>query len=505
MAHQRLLVLLGDQLSVDLLQYADRDNDLILMAEVMEEATYAPHHKKKIAFIFSAMRHFSQELQSMGWQVHYSRLDDVDNSGSICGEIRRLLEQNAVEQVIAIAPGEWRLLQQLQALANDINLQIYEDPRFICSRTEFVDWAEDRKLYRLEDFYRLMRQSTGLLMVDRKPEGGKWNFDQDNRKALKTGTDTPVPARFEIDAISAEVIELVEERFSDHFGLLDDFWFAVTHEQAEQALDLFIEQSLPLYGDFQDAMLTGNDFVYHSVISMYINSGLLDAIDVCQRAEQAYRSGHAPLNAVEGFIRQIIGWREFIRGIYWLKMPAYVESNYFETHRALPAFYWTAETDMHCMQQAISVTQREAYAHHIQRLMVTGNFALIAGIDPAQVHEWYLSVYADAYEWVELPNTIGMSQFADGGVVGSKPYAASGNYINKMSDYCRSCRYDVKKKFGEDACPFNYLYWHFLHRNRDKLGKNNRLFHPYRTWDRMDEEKQQQYLASAEVFLDTLN
>ena len=505
MGNQRLFVLLGDQLSPELLQFADQQNDLVLMAEVMDEATYAPHHKKKIAFVFSAMRHFCQELQTMGWNVHYSFLGDDDNSGSIVGEIRRVAKLFAIEEIITVAPGEWRLLQAFEGLAAEYSLQIHEDPRFLCSLDDFRDWASSRKLFRLEDFYRMMRQSTGLLMAGGKPEGDKWNFDQDNRKALKSGAETPVPSRFEPDQTTSKVIDLVEQSFAGNFGSLHDFWFAVTRGQAEQALDQFIDQALPLYGDYQDAMVTDNDFVYHSVISMYLNAGLLDALDVCQRVEQAYRSGHAPLNAVEGFIRQIIGWREFIRGIYWLKMPDYADSNFFEARRPLPSFYWTAQTDLFCIQQAVSVTQREAYAHHIQRLMITGNFALIAGINPSQVHEWYLSVYADAYEWVELPNTIGMSQFADGGVVGSKPYAASGNYINKMSDYCRSCRYDVKKKYGEDACPFNYLYWDFLARNRDKLGNNNRLFHPYRTWDRMEQSKQQLYLQSAAVFLDTID
>lgn len=504
MTSRRLFLLLGDQLSIELLDQADQNTDLILMAEVVGEATYVPHHKKKIAFLFSAMRHFATELEEHGWQVHYTKLDDPLNSGSIIGEIQRVAEQQGITRVTGFAPGEWRLLQQYEGLASEIDMQIHEDPRFLTSPAEFAVWAEGRKLYRMEDFYRLKRQATGLLMVDGKPEGGKWNYDQDNRKALKTGAVTPAPSRFEPDSITSEVLQLVEQRFAGHFGILDNFWFAVTRAQAEQALDYFIEVALPHYGDFQDAMVTDNDFVYHSVISMYLNAGLLEPLDICQRAEQAYRIGHAPLNAVEGFIRQIIGWREFIRGIYWLKMPEYVDLNFFGACRDLPAFYWTADTDMLCLQQAVSVTQREAYAHHIQRLMVTGNFALIAGINPAQVHEWYLSVYADAYEWVELPNTIGMSQFADGGVVGSKPYAASGNYINKMSDYCQSCRYDVKQKFGADACPFNYLYWDFLVRNRDRLAKNNRLFHPYRTWDRMDSAKQQQYLDSATVFLDSL-
>ncbi|MEM7208617.1 MAG: cryptochrome/photolyase family protein [Pseudomonadota bacterium] len=505
MKYKRLFVLLGDQLSPRLLDHADKESDLLLMAEVMQEASYVPHHKKKIAFLFSAMRHFAEELQTFGWHVHYTKLDDDDNSGSIVGEIKRVANFHCINTTACVAPGEWRLHEAYTELAQDIDLEIIEDPRFLISRGDFADWAKGRKLYRLEDFYRFMRQSTGLLMDNNKPAGGKWNYDQDNRKTLRRGTNTPEPHRSEPDSLTTEVIELVKKRFHNNLGAIDNFWFAVTRADAERALARFIDNCLPNFGDYQDAMLTNNDFVYHSVISMYLNAGLLDPLDICQRAENAYHSGHAPLNAVEGFIRQILGWREFIRGIYWLLMPEYRERNFFDAHRELPDFYWTAKTDMHCLQQAVSTTLREAYAHHIQRLMVTGNFALLAGINPNQVHEWYLSVYADAYEWVELPNTIGMSQFADGGIVGSKPYAASGNYINKMSDYCKSCRYDVKQKYGSEACPFNYLYWDFLVRNRDKLGKNNRLFHPYRNWDRMDRSKQQQYLKSADVFLQQLS
>ncbi|MEM8974690.1 MAG: cryptochrome/photolyase family protein, partial [Pseudomonadota bacterium] len=258
------------------------------------------------------------------------------------------------------------------------------------------------------------------------------------------------------------------------------------------------------FGDYQDAMLTGRRFLYHSVLSHYINCGLLDPLDVCVRAAKEYDDGHAPLNAVEGFVRQIIGWREFVRGIYWLKMPSYADANFFQSNRALPAFYWTGDTDMHCLAEAITQTKEEAYAHHIQRLMLTGNFALLAGVSPTEVHEWYLAVYADAYEWVELPNVIGMSQFADGGLLGSKPYVSSGSYINKMSNYCGQCKYDVKQKTGENACPFNALYWDFLIRNEDKLGRNARLRNPYATWRRMSEDKRQAYRDSAAQFLSQL-
>ena len=334
-----------------------------------------------------------------------------------------------------------------------------------------------------------------------QPEGGKWNYDADNRKPAKSDLFMPVPVEIEPDAITQDVLHLVANRFDNHFGDLTPFWFAVTSAQAERALDHFIAHALASFGDYQDAMLEGEKYLYHSVLSQYINAGLLNPLVVCRRIEAAYHQGLAPLNAAEGFIRQIIGWREYVRGIYWLKMPDYVEQNFFGNTRDLPEFYWTGETEMACIRAAIQQTKEEAYAHHIQRLMVTGNFALLAGISPQQVHEWYLSVYADAYEWVELPNTLGMSQFADGGVLGSKPYAASGNYIHKMSDHCKACTFDVKTKTGPGACPFNPLYWDFLYRNREKLQGNPRMAQMYRTWDRMSEEKQRDYLESASAVL----
>ena len=503
-----LILVLGDQLSPTLssLQQGDRTMDRVLMVEVQEEATYVRHHKKKIAFLFSAMRHFAEELRKTGWTVDYVRLDDSDNTGSFTKEIARATDRLAPDRIIVTEPGEWRVLHAMQTWSEALSrpVDILPDDRFLATHDAFQTWAAGRKQLRMEYFYRDMRRKTGLLMDGDQPEGGKWNYDSENRKAAKAGLFLPSPMRTMPDDITREVLELVSDRFADHFGDLEPFWFGVTREQALAALDHFIADALPGFGDYQDAMLEGEKFLYHSLLSLYINAGLLDPLDVCQRVETAYRDGHAPLNAAEGFIRQIIGWREYVRGIYWLKMPDYVDLNFFENTRDLPAMYWTAETDMACMRAAISQTKEEAYAHHIQRLMVTGNFALLAGIDPKQVHEWYLAVYADAYEWVELPNTLGMSQFGDGGVLGSKPYAASGNYIHKMSDHCKACHYDVKQKTGDGACPFNPLYWDFLHRNRDKLAGNPRMAQMYRTWDRMTDEKQAAYLDSAAKVLATL-
>lgn len=476
------------------------------MAEVVEEATYVRHHKKKIAFLFSAMRHFAERLRAEGWRVDYRKLDDAGNSGSLAGEAARAVEQYGPEALMVTEPGEWRLRAAMESWPQRLGVpvEILPDTRFIASHDDFAAWAEGRKQLRMEFFYREMRRKTGLLMEGDQPCGGKWNFDAENRKPAKSDLFMPQPAGFEPDDITQEVLRLVAARFGDHFGDLEPFWFGVTAGQAEEALEAFIEQALPKFGDFQDAMLSDQRFLYHSILSLYINAGLLDPLAVCRRVETEYHAGRAPLNAVEGFIRQIIGWREFIRGIYWLKMPDYVGENFFNAKRALPDFYWTAETDMACLRAAITQTKEEAYAHHIQRLMVTGNFAMLAGVDPKEVHEWYLMVYADAYEWVELPNTLGMSQFADGGLLGSKPYAASGNYINKMSDYCRSCRYKVQQKTGEEACPFNPLYWHFLVRNEDKLRGNPRLGQVYRTWDRMSDEKRADYLDSAQRVLEKL-
>ena len=508
MSGGNLVLILGDQLTTDLssLQAADRSRDRVLLVEVVEEATYVRHHKKKIAFLFSAMRHFAEALREEGWTVEYVTLDDSRNSGSFSGEVARALERNPASRVIVTEPGEWRVRNAMNGWSDRLGIpvDILIDDRFLCSCEEFKGWAEGRKQLRMEYFYRDMRRRTGLLMDCGQPAGGKWNFDAENRKPPKADLFMAQPPRYEPDEITASVLAVVGERFADHFGDLEPFWFAVTADQAGEALDHFIAAALPSFGDYQDAMLTDERFLYHSVLSLYINAGLLDPLAVCRRVETEYLNGHVPLNAAEGFIRQIIGWREYVRGIYWLKMPEYVTENFFGAERPLPEFYWTGDTDMACMRAAIVQTKEEAYAHHIQRLMITGNFALLAGVDPREIHEWYLMVYADAYEWVELPNTLGMSQFADGGLLGSKPYAASGNYINRMSDYCGSCRYDVKKKTGEGACPFNPLYWDFLVRNESRLRGNLRLGNVYRTWDRMDDAKQAEYRTSAAAFLQAL-
>lgn len=508
MVSKTLVLILGDQLSrnISSLRGLSKSETIILMAEVAEEATYARHHKKKIAYLFSAMRHFAAELRKAGWQLEYTELDDEQNTGSLRGEVARALKRHKVTSIRITEPGEYRLLKEMGSWASRFgcDVDIRTDDRFIASHSDFAQWARGRKALRMEYFYREMRKKTGLLMNGSEPEGRQWNYDAENRKSPREDLTLPDVPRFEPDEMTKEVIELVAKRFSNHFGDLEPFWFAVTSADAEKALDSFIEKALPRFGDFQDAMLTDEPFLYHSVLSLYMNAGLLDPLAVCRRAANAYEAGQVPLNAAEGFIRQIIGWREFVRGIYWMKMPDYAQSNYFGANRKLPDFYWTGETDMFCLRQAITQTREEAYAHHIQRLMVTGNFAMLAGVTPEEINEWYLIVYADAYEWVEMPNVIGMSQFADGGIIASKPYASSGNYIARMSNYCESCRYDVKQKTGEEACPFNSLYWDFLDRNREKLSKNPRLATIYSSWDRMGEFKQNEYRQTAKYFLDKL-
>jgi len=397
-----------------------------------------------------------------------------------------------------------RLGRTILELGGNNAVTLLEDDRFLASHAEFEAWAAGRKELRMEYFYREMRRKTGLLMEGDKPAGGKWNFDHDNRKPAPGAIARDHPLRVAPDATTEDVLALVERRFSNHFGALRPFWFATDRAGARAALDDFVAHALPLFGDYQDAMLRGHRWLYHAVVSMYLNAGLLGWREACDAAEAAWRSGHAPLNAVEGFIRQIIGWREFMRGVYYLEGPDYPDRNALGHSRALPDFYWGAPTDMACISHAVAQTRDEAYAHHIQRLMVTGNFATLAGLDPRQVSEWYLAVYADAYEWVEAPNVIGMALFADGGVVGSKPYVSSGAYIDRMSDYCKTCTYSVKRKTGEGACPFNLLYWHFLDRHRARFEKNPRMAQMYRTWDRMDAERRATVLGDAAAFLDRL-
>ena len=504
-----LRLILGDQLSPEIssLKDADKSRDIILLCEVFDEAVYVKHHQKKIAFLFSAMRHFAASLSDAGWNVDYVRLDQDGNSHSFSGEVARAVERHAPESVIATFASEWRVLTEMRDWENTLPcaVELRDDDRFYCSLDEFATWADGRKQLRMEYFYRELRRKTGILMSGNDPIGGQWNYDAENRGRAPDGLEVPKHTSFVPDDITNEVLNLVEDRFGDHFGKLRPFEFAVTHEQAAYVLDRFIAERLPLFGTYQDAMVEGEPFMFHAHIGLYLNCGLLSPQQAIIAAENAYHAGAAPLNATEGFIRQILGWREFVRGLYWLKMPEYAEQNALESHRPLPAFFWTADTKMNCLKQCVSETRDHAYAHHIQRLMVLGNFALLAGLSPKEVNEWFMIVYADAYEWVELPNVSGMALYADGGVLASKPYASGGAYIERMSNYCRSCHYKVKQKNGEQACPFNYLYWDFLIRHQDRLSGNARMGMMYRTLAKMSDEKRAAILTDSQRFLSELS
>ncbi|MDX2182191.1 MAG: cryptochrome/photolyase family protein [Bryobacteraceae bacterium] len=463
---RHLIVVLGDQLNRDSAAFDKFDpaKDAVWMAEVTEESTHVWSHKARIALFLSAMRHFRDALREEGIRVHYRELSE----GSLADFLKRDIAKLKPQRVIAAEPGDYRVRDSLAPM-----IEFVEDRHFLCSTAEFREHARGRKQLRMEFFYREMRRRHEVLMDGGQPVGGQWNFDHENRGAFgKAGPlGLPAPRRFQADAITKKVIGLVGKKFAKHPGSLEDFDWPVTPGEALDALDDFIAHRLPLFGQYQDAMWTAEPWLYHSRISAAMNLKLLNPRDAIRAAEKA----DAPLAAREGFIRQILGWREYVRGVYWLRMPEYVEGNALDAHARLPKFYWTAETDMACLREAIGQTLRYGYAHHIQRLMVTGLYALVAGVDPRQVHEWYLAVYVDAVEWVELPNTIGMSQFADGGYLASKPYAATGKYIARMSNYCAGCRYDPAESTGERACPITTHYWDFLIRNEAKLKKIPRM------------------------------
>lgn len=505
MGTRNLVLVLGDQLTQTLsaLSGLDPARDVVVMVEVRAEAIYVNKHKQKIAFVLAAMRHFAASLELAGLTVDYVQFEDPANAGDFTGEMVRALARHRPERIVVTEPGEWRVLEIVRSWREllGVEVEIRDDNRFLCSRERFSRWAGTRKSFRMEHFYREMRRQTGLLMEDGKPVGGRWNFDAENRKSLPKDAKVPERRRFEPDDTTREVLDLVERHFLNHFGDLEPFGWAVTRKDALEALSHFAADCLPSFGIYQDAMKTGQPFLYHAVLSPYLNVGLLTAVEVCDAAVDALRRGMAPIEAVEGFVRQVIGWREYVRGLYFHLMPAYPDSNQLGASRPLPWFYWSGETGMHCIAETVRNTRQYAYAHHIQRLMVTGNFALLAGIRPHEVEAWYLAVYADAFEWVELPNVHGMALFADGGILASKPYAASGAYIDRMSDYCSSCQYNPKLKSGPDACPFNFLYWNFLIENREALGGNQRLAMAYRNLERMPPTTVDAVRRQAQAFL----
>jgi deoxyribodipyrimidine photolyase-related protein len=476
-----LVIVLGDQLDLEAAAFDgfDHERDAVWMAEVAEESTHVWSSKPRTVMFLAAMRHFALALRSAGRTLHYTRLDTPGNPGSLAAQLRADIERLKPAQLVMTAPGDWRVLQSIKGVAEarQLPLDIREDRHFFCSVREFAAHARGRKSLRMEYFYREQRKRHDVLMQGDEPVGGQWNFDAANREAFGPAGPGTLPPRaaFAPDALTRGVIELVNERFAAHPGRLDSFAWPVTRAQALESLHAFVAQRLPLFGRYQDAMWPGEPWLYHSHVSAALNLKLLNPREVVSAAEAAYHAGRAPLASVEGFVRQILGWREYVRGVYWTQMPDYLERNALGAHEPLPAWYWTGDTPMACLSDALSQTLEHGYAHHIQRLMVTGLYALLLGVEPKQVHAWYLAVYVDAVEWVELPNTLGMSQYADGGVMASKPYVATGKYIERMSPHCKGCRYDPAQRSGDRACPFTTLYWDFLMRHETALAKNPRM------------------------------
>jgi deoxyribodipyrimidine photolyase-related protein len=472
---RHLVVVLGDQLNRDASAFDGFDpaQDRVWMCEAREESTHVWSSQQRIVQFLAGMRHFAAALRTEGVPLDYEELRE----GGLGMALDEALQRWRPQRVRLTHPGDWRVLQALRAAVGDTPLDVLEDRHFLCNDARFAAHVRGKRSLRMEYFYREMRREHGILMEGQQPCGGEWNFDADNRESF--GPDgpgfLPPPSRFEPDRITQQVIELVGSRFKDHPGQAAPFGWPVTRAQALEALQAFIEERLEHFGRWQDAMWTGEPWLYHAHLASALNLKLLDPREVIAAAESAWREGRVPLPSAEGFIRQILGWREYVRGIYWLKMPEYADMNALAAHHDLPGWYWTGETSMRCLADAIGQTLRHGYAHHIQRLMVTGLFALLYGVQPRQVHGWYLSVYVDAVEWVELPNTLGMSQYADGGLLASKPYIASGRYIERMSDHCRGCRFDPGQRTGERACPFTTLYWDFLIRHETRFSAHPRL------------------------------
>jgi deoxyribodipyrimidine photolyase-related protein len=499
MGVRNLVLVLGDQLDPQSAAFEGFDDraDAILMVEVGEEASYIKQHKMRLAFFFSAMRHFRDEQQAAGRRVFYSLLDDSENLGSFAMEIPRRIAALKPDHVKVLEPGDWRVRAQLEQLTPAIEL--CEDRHFLCSRSEFDAFSDEHPRPMLEKFYRMMRRRHGMLMdAQGKPVGGAWNFDAENRVAFgRNGPPLHRPmAGFSPDPVTREVMAMVEREFAGNPGKLDAFDLPVTRKQGQAALADFVDHRLPLFGRYQDAMQTGQAFLFHSHLAGLLNLHQLDPREVI--AQVLDNPSNAPLNGIEGFIRQVIGWREFVRGIYWRRMPGYADLNALDADQAVPGFYWTGETEMRCLAEAIGHTIEHAYAHHIERLMVLGLFCLLLGVRPYAVHQWHMSMFWDAIDWVSLPNTLGMSQYGDGGITGTKPYAASGNYINRMSDHCRHCRYDPGKATGETACPFTTLYWDFLARHAQRFSKNPRMSQQYANLRRKDDAEMKAIRAAAD-------
>ncbi len=500
---RHLILVLGDQLdpAASALDGFDDAQDAIWMAEVDEESTHVWSSKPRIALFLAAMRHYRDAQRARGRTVQYTALDGPPTeatreagagAGTLAGELARAIAAQRPARLIMTEPGDRRVRSAIEAAAREhaVPLEIRVDRHFLSTQAEFDAHAAGRKQLRLEYWYRELRRKHGILLdATGGPEGGAWNYDAENRGAFGKAGPPPhrPPIAFPPDAVTREVIALVNARFARHPGDLAAFDWPVTPDEAARALDDFIEHRLPRFGETQDAMWHDEPWLFHSRLSAAMNLKLLDPRPVLEATERAYRDGRVPLAAAEGFIRQILGWREYVRGIYWRFMPGYADRNALDAQEALPSFYWDADTEMACLRDAIGQTLRLGYAHHIQRLMVTGLYAMLLGVRPQGVHEWYLAVYVDAVEWVELPNTLGMSQYGDGGVMASKPYAATGKYIQRMSDHCTRCRFDPAKATGDDACPYTTLYWDFLMRHETLLAGNQRMALQVRNIERLGE------------------
>lgn len=503
----RLRLVLGDQLNAQHSWYENKnDSTLYVLMECLSETNYVKHHIQKVVGFFLAMRAFAERLRNTGHQVHYIRLDDESNQHSIAENVKKLIEEHEIERFEYQLPDEYRLDEALASLCEELEIETeaFDSEHFLTERDTVAELFKNKKTYLLETFYRAMRKEHDILMEDdgETPLTGRWNYDKENRKKLPKSVEIPAFPSFQRDA--GEIVELLQQMNVETIGRVEAarFDWAVTREECLEVLEHFVQVRLQNFGDYQDAMSERHDLLFHSKLSFAMNTKMLHPLEVVQASIDYWRRNEdeVSISALEGFVRQIIGWREFMRGIYWAKMPAYKSLNYFEHDTKLPEFYWTGETKMNCLRHAIGQSLDSAYAHHIQRLMVTGNFALLLGVHPDEVDAWYLGIYMDAIEWVEITNTRGMSQFADGGIVGTKPYISSANYIHKMSDYCKNCHYDRKKKHGENACPFNSLYWDFYDRHEDKLGNNPRVGMMYQTWARMDADEREKILQQADTY-----
>lgn len=505
---KKLSLILGDQLDHEsmVLKNFDRQADKLIMIESFIESTYVWTHKAKIALFISAMRHFAKWLKSAEFPLIYIK----ESPHSIEAILKKVIVDEGFTHLICIEPGEWRLKKVIEQLAIDLNvtLVMYEDSHFYSTPHEFKDWVGEKKELRLEYFYRKMRQKHDILMEeDGTPFGGRWNYDDENRKAYpKNGPGLiPDPLFFEPDEITREVLDFVETNYSSHPGALNQFLWPVTRAQALEALDFFTHHRLSQFGTYQDAMWKQTPFGWHSLISSSLNLKLINPREVVSSALRAYQKNLLDIATVEGFIRQIIGWREFIRGIYYLDMPNLAEANFYGHQGKLPDWYWTGETKMNCMKDTIHQTIKYGYAHHIQRLMITGNFALLSEVMPEHVADWYLAIYVDAIEWVELPNVMGMALFANGGRFTSKPYIASGAYVKRMSNYCQGCEYKPDIRYGDQSCPMTNLYWNFLINHKTAFNQNPRTRLMTANLSKISEQDQTLIQKHAQKILKDLN